>query len=109
MATPDADCEFVKWTGDVAGIADVTASTVSFTLDAPRRLTAVFRVNLYPGETYPDDYALIKTGWKGQVTRPGSTEKSAETSVDARFRLFGTYGVGDFDPDQLPGFLLLLK
>lgn len=109
VATPDADCEFVKWTGDVTGIADVTASTVSFTLDAPRALTAVFRVNLYPGETYPDDYALIKTGWKGQVTKPGSTEKSAETSVDARFRLFGTYEVGNFDPDQLPGFLLLLK
>jgi alpha-tubulin suppressor-like RCC1 family protein len=43
VATPDAGCQFVNWTGDVGTMADVNAPTTTITMDAHYIITANFR------------------------------------------------------------------
>ena len=40
-ATPEAGCAFLRWEGDVTA-ADKTSASITFTMDAPKRLVAIF-------------------------------------------------------------------
>jgi len=42
VATPDAGCRFVNWTGNVGSIANVTAATTTITMDDNYTITANF-------------------------------------------------------------------
>ena len=42
VATPAADCEFVRWTGEMTA-AELTAASSTVTIDRPRRIVALFQ------------------------------------------------------------------
>ena len=67
VAQPDEDYEFVKWTGDVAAIADANSAETSITMNDSYSITANFE------SWHPEPVALLtvsSTGG-GSVTSPG--------------------------------------
>ena len=67
IAQPDEDYEFVKWTGDVAAIADANSAETSITMNDSYSITANF------DSWHPEPVALLmvsSTGG-GSVTSPG--------------------------------------
>lgn len=67
IAQPDEGYEFVKWTGDVASIADVAAAQTTITMNSSCSITANFE------SWHPEPVALLlvsSTGG-GSVTSPG--------------------------------------
>ena len=55
-ATADAGNRFVRWEGDVVGLADVTGASLTLPGDRPRRVTAVF------APTAPDETSYVQDG-----------------------------------------------
>ncbi len=67
IAQPDEGYQFVKWTGDVAAIADASAAQTTITMDGSYSITANFE------SWHPEPVALLmvsSTGG-GSVTSPG--------------------------------------
>jgi len=67
IAQPDEDYEFVRWTGDVAAVADISAAQTSIIMNGSYSITANFE------SWHPDPVALLivsSTGG-GSVISPG--------------------------------------
>jgi len=63
VATPDADYQFVNWTGDVGTIDDVDAASTTITMNGDYSITANFDSNEY--------WLTIASTPGGSVTTPG--------------------------------------
>jgi len=61
VATPDAGCRFVNWTGDVGTIADVNTATTTITMNGDYTITANFGLGTLIASV-PD------TNWPPEVT-----------------------------------------
>ena len=99
---------FAGWTGDVAGVADVGASTISLTMTSPRSVAAAFRISPYPDERYPVGYDFYVSGWtNGAVTV--LSEDHNEAGVEGRYRTRGARAIEKFDSDATPKLILYIR
>lgn len=99
---------FAGWTGDVSGVADVGASTISLTMTSPRSVAAAFRISPYPDERYPVGYDFYVSGWtNGAVTV--LSEAQGEAGVEGRYRTRGALAIEKFDSDATPKFILYIR
>ena len=108
-AVPADGTRFFAWEGLPDGVEDPYAATLTLPLDRPYALKAKFVTQLYPGETYPGGYAFITANWTDPKSKVPAGADSASNDLEARFRTVGEFGAGDFDPNQLPGLLLLVR
>lgn len=108
-AVPADGTRFFAWEGLPDGVGDPYAATLTLPLDRSYALKAKFVTQLYPGETYPDGYAFITANWTDPKSKVPAGADSSSNDLEARFRTVGEFGAGDFDPNQLPGFLLLVR
>ena len=99
---------FAGWTGDVSGVADVGASTISLTMTSPRSVAAAFRISPYPDERYPVGYDFYVSGWtNGAVTV--LSEAQGEAGVEGRYRTRGARAIEKFDSDATPKLILYIR
>jgi hypothetical protein len=74
VATPDAGCKFVNWTGDVSTIADVNAAATNVTINGDYSITANF-MGIEAGHVgiKADDWIKLQytfTGWPAGQSYP---------------------------------------
>lgn len=105
-AVAGQDRKFIGWSGDTDGIADPTVPTIVIPVTRARKLVATFKIQLDPHDVYPVDYTFIMDGWTGGTVPAGGSSEADE--LEARFRSANERCVGDFDPDQVLGLLLLV-
>lgn len=76
-ATPEAGCAFLRWEGDVTA-ADKTSASITFTMDAPKRLVAIFA----NPSAEPREFTFAGTGdWYDLEQWDGTAIPSAKDTV----------------------------